>query len=367
MKGLYIHIPFCVKKCEYCDFVSFAGCESRFPEYIDVLINEMEEYRGAEINTVFIGGGTPSLLIPELINRLCTEVKDNFKLAPEYEWTIEANPGTVTDLKIQTMLRGGINRVSLGVQSFNDTELNAAGRIHDSKTAYETVIKLYKAGFENISIDLMESLPYQTAESFKQTLETAVSLPIKHISVYSLIIEEGTPIKKKYDEGIYKMPDEDSDRALYHYTKRFLSEHGFNRYEISNYANPGYESRHNLKYWDCDEYIGIGVAAASYIDGRRFSNTTSLGQYLSRSFRSGECEKLTSEDMMGEFMMLGLRKTSGVSAAEFERRFGKPMESIYGTQLERFTRIGAMEYTGGYYRLTDRGLDVANAVMCEFM
>lgn len=367
MKGLYIHIPFCVKKCEYCDFISFTGCESRFSEYIDALTDEMTEYRDTEIDTVFIGGGTPSLLTSELINRLCAAVKGNFRLAHDYEWTIEANPGTVTDLKIQAMLCGGINRISLGVQSFDNTELEAAGRIHNSETAYETVMKLYESGFHNISIDLMESLPYQTEESFRRSLETAVSLPIRHISVYSLIIEEGTPIKKKYDEGIYKMPDEDNDRKLYHYTKQFLAEYGFNRYEISNYAKPGYESRHNLRYWNCGEYIGLGVAAASYTDGRRFNNTENLERYLSGSFRSSEFEALTSEDMMGEFMMLGLRKTIGVSAADFEERFGKPIESIYGTQLGRFTRLGAMEYISGYYRLTERGLDVANTVMCEFV
>ena len=367
MKGLYIHIPFCVKKCEYCDFVSFSGCESRFSEYIEALINEIKEYRGAEIDTVFIGGGTPSLLPPELIIRLCDAVRDNFKLATGYEWTIEANPGTVTESKIQAMLRSGINRISLGVQSFVDTELKAAGRIHDAKTAYETVMKLHKSGFRNVSIDLMASLPHQTMESFKRTLENAVSLPVKHISVYSLIIEDGTPIKKKYDDGIYQMPDEDNDRELYHCTKRFLEEHGFNRYEISNYAKMGYESRHNLKYWDCEEYIGIGVAAASYIDGRRFSNTTSLEEYLCGNYRGGECEILANEDMMGEFMMLGLRKTSGVSAEEFKRRFGKTIESVYGAQLDRFTGLGLMEYIEGYYRLTERGLDIANSVMCDFL
>ena len=367
MKGLYIHIPFCVKKCEYCDFISFAGCDSRFSEYIDALIKEMEEYSGAEIDTVFIGGGTPSLLAPEHISRLCDAVKNNFNLATDYEWTIEANPGTVTDLKTQAMLRGGINRISLGVQSFNDTELKAAGRIHDANTARETVMKLHKSGFRNISIDLMASLPYQTAESFERTLETAVSLPINHISVYSLIIEDGTPIQKKYSEGIYKIPDEDNDRALYHYTKRFLSEYGFNRYEISNYAIPGYESRHNLKYWDCDEYIGIGVAAASYTDGKRFSNTIDLEKYLRGEYRSGEVEILTNEDMIGEFMMLGLRKTCGVSAAEFERRFGKSIESVYGAQLDRFVQLAVMEHIDGRYRLTECGLDVANVVMCEFV
>lgn len=367
MKGLYIHIPFCVRKCEYCDFVSFSGQEERFGVYIDALTDEMTEYRGADIDTIFIGGGTPSVLPAQLINKLCGEVRDNFNIAADYEWTTEANPGTLTDEKIRAMLDGGINRVSLGVQSFNDKELKAAGRIHDAETAYNTVLKLNKAGFQNISIDLMESLPYQTTESFKRSLETAVALPIRHISVYSLIIEDGTPIKEKYDKGIYTMPDEDNDRELYHYTRAFLAEHGFERYEISNYAMPGYESRHNLKYWDCDEYIGLGAAAASYLDGVRYSNTHNLTEYLNGRYRSGERERLTRDDMTGEFMMLGLRKINGISSAEFQRRFGCTVENVYGAQLQKFLKLGVMEQSGGGYRLTERGLDVANAVMCEFV
>ena len=367
MKGLYIHIPFCVKKCEYCDFISFPGYRERFEEYVDTLLNEMKEYRGATLDTVFIGGGTPSVLPPFLIEELCGAVKDNFNITMDCEWTAEANPGTLTGEKIQSMLDGGINRISLGVQSFNDRELRAAGRIHSAETAYNTVLKLSKAGFKNISIDLMESLPYQTPESFKQSLETAVSLPINHVSVYSLIIEDGTPIKEKYDKGIYSMPDEDSDRAMYHYTKSFLAKHGFHRYEISNYAMEGYKSRHNLKYWSCDEYIGIGTAAASYLDGARYVNTCDLEEYMSGSYRNGNKDVLTREDMMGEFMMLGLRKTEGISAAEFAGRFGCTIESIYGSALEKFISLGAVESFGDYYRLTDGGLDVANAVMCEFV
>ncbi len=367
MKGLYIHIPFCVRKCEYCDFVSFSGQEDRLEPYIDALVGEMKEYSGAAVDTVFIGGGTPSVLPARLIGKLCDAVKDNFNIANNYEWTTEANPGTLTNEKIRAILDGGINRVSLGVQSFNDKELKVAGRIHDAETAFNSVSDLNKAGFENISIDLMESLPYQTPESFKRTLETAVSLPVKHISVYSLIIEDGTPIKEKYNKGIYTLPDEDNDRELYHYTKDFLAEHGFYRYEISNYAIPGYESRHNLKYWDCDEYIGLGTSAASYLDGVRYSNTADLTEYLRGRYRSGERETLTRNDMIGEFMMLGLRKAEGVSEKEFRQRFGCAVESVYGEQLRKFIRLGVMERSGGSFRLTERGLDVANTVMCEFV
>lgn len=367
MKGIYIHIPFCKKKCEYCDFVSFTGIENKIDEYLDALISEMGEYRGGDIDTIFIGGGTPSVLLPEQIERLCAAVRDNFNIADDYEWTIEANPGTMTESRVRAMLGGGINRISVGVQSFNDRELEACGRIHNAETAYRTINELHQWGFRNISLDLMASLPYQTEESFVKTLKTAMELPIKHISIYSLIIEDGTSIKKKYDDGIYEMPDEDNDRELYRRTRELLDEYGFWRYEISNYAMPGYESRHNLKYWNCEEYIGVGAAAASYLDGARYSNTTKLSEYIKGNYRSGEREILTSEDKMGEFMMLGLRKIKGISAEDFRERFGCTIESVYKKQLERFTALGVMEYCNGYYRLTERGLDVANSVMCEFV
>ena len=353
MKGLYIHIPFCIKKCEYCDFVSFPECDNHYESYVNALIREMGKYFGTHIDTVFIGGGTPSVLPPYLISKICDAVKENFILCDNYEWTIEVNPGTVTDCKIKAMVDGGINRVSIGVQSFNNCELMAAGRIHNSKTAYDTVTKLSEYGFKNISIDLMESLPTQTEESFKKSLEIAVSLPITHISVYSLIIEEGTPIKEKYDKGIYEMPDEDTDRELYKFTKEFLRESGFCRYEISNYAKASYESKHNLKYWNCDEYIGIGVAAHSYMDGVRYYNTSVLEDYINGTTVIGE-DILSNSDKQGEFMMLGLRKTEGANKKEFYNRFKCMPEDIWGEVLVKFITTGFMAENDGYYALTEK-------------
>lgn len=366
MKGIYIHIPFCMKKCEYCDFVSFPCMENRFSEYISALILEMKKYKGEYADTVFIGGGTPSYLPQELLKKLCEAVKENFVLVNDIEWTIEANPGTISEEKAKVMLECGINRISVGVQSFNDTELKEAGRIHTADEAYNTVLMLEKVGFENISIDLMESLPMQTRESFINSLEKAVNLPIKHISVYSLIIEDGTPIKKKYDSGVYSEPDEDTDRELYHYTAEFLAKHGFERYEISNYAREGYESRHNLKYWDCDEYIGIGLAAHSYVNAKRYGNTTDFEDYIDGVCKVEE-EELTVNDMQGEFMMLGLRKTCGVSGGKFSQLFGKDIYEVYGNELDRFIKLGLMVHDGDMFRLTESGLDVANSVMCEFI
>lgn len=367
MKGLYIHIPFCVRKCEYCDFVSYSGIENRIDEYLDALEVEAARRGGTSVDTVFIGGGTPTVLNAAQISRLCSIVRGNFELSSDAEWTAEANPGTLTDEKIKAMLEGGINRISVGVQSFNDRELKAAGRIHNAETAYNTVAELAKNGFENISIDLMASLPYQTAESFAKSIETAVSLPLKHISVYSLIIEDGTPIKKKYDDGVYSEPDEDADRELYAYTKSFLEKHGFFRYEISNYAKPGYESKHNMLYWNCGEYIGLGVAAHSYTLGERYSNTADINRYIAGSFADGERERLTKRDMMGEFMMLGLRMTRGVSCDEFFSRFGCGIGDVFGSEIRKHVSAGLLEYDGVMCRLTERGLDLANTVMCDFI
>ena len=366
MKGLYIHIPFCVKKCEYCDFLSFSGCENYFDEYISALLREMEKYQGTEFDTVFIGGGTPSVLSYKQIERVCDGIKHSFKLSPNLEWTMEINPGTITEEKIQAMKDGGVNRVSVGVQSFNDNELEAVGRIHRSKSAYDTVTAIHNAGFSNISIDLMESLPYQTDDSFKRSLEVAMSLPISHISVYSLIIEDGTPIKEKYDNGIYALPDEDSDRDLYKYTGEYLKQNGFSRYEISNYAKAGFESKHNLKYWNCDEYIGIGLGAHSYIDGVRSYNTSVLGEYISGVTTVDE-NILTKDDKMGEFMMLGLRKTEGIDKNEFYRRFDVYPDEIWKSQLDKFIALKLMKEENGGYSLTQRGIDISNSIMCEFL
>lgn len=366
MKGVYIHIPFCVKKCDYCDFVSFPGCEDVFEKYAEMLEKEIAKHKCERADSVFIGGGTPTRLPDELLKRILNSIRENFVLAPNCEFTVEANPATV-DLKKAKLLREcGVNRVSIGVQSFSDRELKAVGRIHSAEEAKETIECFREAGFENISIDLMMSLPYQTEESFKKSLSEAMALPITHLSVYSLIIEENTPIKKKYDDGTYALPDEDTDRRLYAYTKEFLEKHGFKRYEISNYAKDGYESRHNLKYWDMEEYIGLGLAAHSFDGKVRRKNTENLSQYLAGEF-SESVEELTEDDMMSEFMFLALRKTEGADSEKFKRFFGRSIESVYGRELEKFTALSLMEKRGQCYALTDRGLDVANTIMCEFL
>ncbi len=365
VKGLYIHIPFCVRKCLYCDFVSVTDGGELFEKYIGAVLKEAEEYRGETADTVFIGGGTPTVLPPVLISRLLCGINKIFNIDADAEITCEANPGTLDADKASALKSGGVNRISLGVQSFNDNELKAIGRIHDAKTAYDTVCEL-SGYFSDISIDLMTALPNQDMESITKTLETAVSLPVTHISAYSLIIEDGTPLKKLYSEGKLHIPDEDADRDIYHFTVDFLKHHGFLRYEISNFAKRGFESRHNLKYWNCDEYIGLGAAAHSYAGNRRFSNTMSVAGYISGNNKREET-MLSREDKISEFMMLGLRKSAGVSEVEFERRFDVRLTELFGKELNRFVSLGAMEYSSGRYFLTDRGIDVSNSIMCDFM
>jgi len=365
VKGLYIHIPFCVQKCKYCDFASYVGQESRIDEYLHRLQCEMQQYKDAKIDTVFIGGGTPSVLGAERISQLMQGIKNNFSLAPNCEITMESNPGTLDEKKIHSMLENGINRVSVGVQSFNDAELEAIGRIHNAELAYNSICLLKSYGFTNINLDLMTALPFQTMDSLKNSLKTAVSLPITHISAYSLIIEDNTPLEREYSQGKLILPTEDEDRNMYKFAVEYLRENGFVRYEISNFAKWGFECRHNIKYWSCDEYIGIGAAAHSYIGAKRYSNPTGLLDYIS----GGKDEEVVLEpnDKISEFMMMGLRMDRGINCSEFKKRFGVRIEEIFSKQIEKFISLGLMKQCGDNYSLTDMGIDISNSILCEFM
>lgn len=365
MKGLYIHIPFCKRKCKYCDFVSYTGREAWIDKYIDALKKEAEQYEGEKIYTVFVGGGTPSLLSPVQINHVTKMCSDFFDLADACEFTMEVNPGTLDDAKMEAMLEGGVNRASVGVQSFNDGELRKIGRIHDASAAYNTICELNKMGFTNISLDLMTSLPGQTMESLSATLKTAVELPVKHISAYSLIIEDGTPLEREYSHGLLTLPDEKTDREMYHYTVDFLRRNGFLQYEISNFAKDGCECRHNVNYWQCGEYIGLGSAAHSHINGIRFCNTGDMEKYISGAPR--EETALSDEDKIAEFMITGLRMNVGISAEEFKLRFDRDISAVFGAQLEKFLKLNLMKYEKGNYSLTPKGIDISNSILCEFV
>lgn len=375
--SLYLHIPFCVKKCHYCDFLSFPGCSlSRQAEYVDAMIQEIHAYREAaedyEVKTIFLGGGTPSLLEKELVERLFHELYSVWRAAPETEITIEANPGTLSREKLIGYHMIGINRLSLGLQSTIAQELATIGRIHNYEQFLANYYLAREAGFDNINIDIMSALPGQTLISYGKTLERILKLQPEHISSYSLILEEGTDFWENA-EIERALPSEQTERIMYHYTKKCLQNAGYERYEISNYAKPGYACLHNQVYWTGGEYLGLGLGAASYWKGARFSNTPDMEEYMENCSRARIIENrkeivtATQKSRMEEYMFLGLRMIRGVSIREFERRFGIPMNRIYGTVIRSYIGQGLLKIEQDRLMLTERGIDVSNSVMADFL
>ena len=371
---LYLHIPFCVKKCAYCDFLSFPSGQEIQRQYAKRLMEDIDcmrkEYGDIPVDTIFIGGGTPSVPESRLIVDLMEHVNRAFQISDGAEISMEANPGTVTREKLKEYRRAGINRISFGLQSANDRELKLLGRIHTWAEFLESFHLARECGFTNINIDLMSALPGQTRESWKDTLKRVTDLNPEHISAYSLIIEDGTPFGEKYgsEEGRKLLPDEDSEREMYHETKRFLRECGYERYEISNYAKPGRECRHNIGYWTGVPYLGLGLGASSYMNGSRFAVSSDMQQYLEEKPGTfTDVEKLTKKDMEEEFFYVGLRMTAGVSLSEFERRFGVTAKEVYPGLMETFVEEKAAEFRGDRFVLTDYGLDVSNYIMAQFL
>lgn len=355
---IYIHIPFCLQKCKYCDFLSAPSDAEERQEYVESLCREICEYedraKAYHVVSVFVGGGTPSLLEARQMEAIFRTLNRVFSIDSDAEITIEMNPGTVTEEKLASYRRMGINRLSIGLQSIHETELKSLGRIHtyeDFRMAYKMAREL---GFSNINIDLMSGIPGQTEMSWEETLREIIRLEPEHISAYSLIIEEGTPFWQMYGEDRLGLPDEETDRRMYHRTRELLRQAGYERYEISNYARPGYACRHNLGYWNRTEYLGFGKGAASLLDECRW-------------VYGGEKEQLSKEDQMAEYMFLGLRKIEGVSKEGFFRAFGCSMEEVYGKVLEEMQKKNLLEMAGDFVRLTEWGLDVSNYVMCEFL
>ena len=434
---LYIHIPFCVRKCCYCDFLSSAAEPDVRERYVDQLIREIESIpeggagqcpgnaalkqnlAGRTVETIFIGGGTPSLLLPSAIERILAAVKQVFQVEPDAEITMEANPGTLTPESAAGYRRAGVNRLSLGLQSASEEELRLLGRIHTRDQFLQSFRAARATGFDNINVDLMSALPGQSEESWQETLRFVCDLEPEHISAYSLIVEEGTPLYEEYGEmcadlekygdytsmpkrlqekyeGRKRLPDEETDRSMYHHTKTILAARGYGRYEISNYARPGYACRHNIGYWTGVEYLGFGLGASSLVDGKRFQVMADLNRYmalageeLAAGVQYEEIHELTRQEQMEEFMFLGLRLTGGVRTAEFERRFGVMMETVYGKVIERLSEEGLLErvetkkqnrfrvqnasnilppsQTDTYIRLTEYGLDVSTYALAEFL
>ncbi len=391
---LYIHIPFCVKKCDYCDFLSFpCGDEKIRDNYLRAVIRQLDYYsenssKFKHISSIFIGGGTPSSLSEDELEKLLSNIAEIVSEAgndlDNIEFTIECNPGTLNESKLSIMRKYGVNRLSLGLQSAKNEELKCLGRIHTFEDFVKSFNMARTAGFSNINVDLMSALPGQTLDSWKSTLEEVVALDPEHISAYSLIIEEGTPFYKLYGEDAGseadlkaedRLPDEDTERDIYHFTKTFLAEHGFKRYEISNYAKPGFECKHNCGYWTREDYAGIGLGAASLMNDTRYNELEDLEEYINSYLESesglyaAHIEHLKPFDCMGEFMFLGLRMMRGVSIADFKDKFNKDIYDVFGKAINTSVEEGLMENydNGDKLRLTDRGIDVSNIVFARFI
>lgn len=420
--SIYIHIPFCVKKCQYCDFLS-APADSRAQKvYLRALKQEIREqaarYREYEVQTVFIGGGTPTAVPCENLCEVLKTVFSFYRMNPHAEISMEANPGTVTKEALLSYRKAGINRISIGLQSADDVELKLLGRIHTYRDFQQTYRWAQEAGFTNINLDIMSALPGQSVENYKKTLETVLSLKPQHISAYSLIVEEGTPFYEKYGQEIEKLqatgekqpdlPSEEEEREMYALTEKLLAAAGYHRYEISNYALPGRECRHNLVYWKRGNYVGFGLGAASMVENVRFENIREMQEYLAEyagmpdaepvftEVAQGDAQVLSNEqefslredthseneqelsirenvhplspqEQMEETMFLGLRLTEGVSKAEFHRQFGVSMEQIYGEVIRKNTAKGLLIDEAGYVCLTREGMDLSNYVMAQFL
>ena len=446
--GIYIHIPFCVHKCIYCDFLSSPADVHTRKQYVRALINEIyltregkcankliknvlqgdntsyedmeeqavngltsdyalydtvcmadyektimqEDISGCVddiksenwhiVTSIFIGGGTPSAIDAEDISDILDAVRNNYNVSDKAEITIECNPGTMDKKKAAIYRKAGINRISFGLQSTDNNELRMLGRIH----TYEQFMESYKiareAGFDNINIDLMSALPGQTMESFKAVLEKALSLGAEHISVYSLIVEEGTRLSDNID-SFPPIPSDDEDRQMYYMTKEMLSSYGYEQYEISSYAQKGYECKHNLKYWERCDYLGFGIGAASLYGGRRYTNISDIGRYmdvlaeitnaLDKSYVNEllqirtDMEELSKEDEMSEYMFLGLRKTKGIDITDFKEEFGTDIKDIFGEAIEDNIARGLLIHDGNCLYLSKRGIDISNTVMSDFI
>lgn len=367
MIGLYIHIPFCLKKCKYCDFNSFYFTEIDKKNYLLALSNEMEKYKGTSCDTVFIGGGTPTSLNAEELTFLLSKINEIFTLSEACEFTVEANPKTLNSEKLELMRRYRVTRLSVGVQSFNDNELLKLGRVHTAGEAEETILLCKKHGFDNINIDIMSAIPDQTIKSFEFNIEKAIELNPAHISCYSLILEEGTPLYSEYENGKLILPDEETERRMYELCCERLKNSGYLQYEISNFAKKGFEAKHNIKYWQCCEYLGIGLSAHSYLGSVRTSNTDSFSSYINGNNEDRQKEILSIQDKMSEFMFMGLRMTQGVSEKEFYKRFGIEMKKVFEKPLSKFTKMGMIEEENGFFRLSHSALSVSNQIMCEFI
>lgn len=373
--GLYLHIPFCIRKCAYCDFLSWAASSEKQEMYVQALVKEIQSYKEIAENyrvpTVFLGGGTPSVIKPEQTARIMEAVQETFAVEKDAEITTEANPGTVDADKLSVYRKCGINRISFGLQSANNADLKRLGRIHTWEEFLESYELARNAGFSNINVDLISAIPGQTAKDWQGNLEKVIALQPEHISAYSLIVEEGTPFYDMQENGELPLPDEDEERQMYEDTAVILQKAGYEQYEISNYAKPDFSSRHNCSYWERKNYLGIGLGSASLLEETRFHNTSDWECYLencaSPKRLQEDVEVLTKQEQMEEFMFLGLRMTKGVSKQEFHQIYGISMHEVYGTVIEKYRKLGFLEEREDRIRLSRAGISVSNVILSEFL
>ena len=384
--GIYVHRPFCKQKCKYCDFKSYTGKEALVQEYIKWVKYELKEvgdgnkldYEGGlddlvVVDTIYIGGGTPSFIDSKYIVEIIDTIRKHYTIVNNPEITIEINPGTITEKKLNDYFNCGINRISIGLQSNHEKLLKELGRIHSYKEFEDAYLTARKVGFKNINVDLMIGLPNQTLDDVNETIDEIEKYNPEHISVYSLIVEDETPLCKEIEKGILTLPSDEDERKMYWTVKNRLQEDGYIHYEISNFAKPGFESKHNMNCWKQQEYIGIGVAAHSYTNGVRFSNVDQIEEYIKNFEIEKEednlifHEKQNKNSMMKEYMMLGLRKIEGVQIQAFKSKFGENPIFLYRKELEKLANEELIEVDGDYIKLTNKGIDLANLVWEEFV
>lgn len=371
--GIYVHIPFCKQKCYYCDFISYCNKDYLIEKYVKAVIKEIKlQNVQSKINTIYIGGGTPSYINSKYIIQIMEEIKKK-NVLKEAEITIEVNPGTVTIEKLEDYKKCGINRLSIGLQSTQNNILKQIGRIHNFEEFLETYKMARKVGFKNINVDLMLGIPEQRIKDLKESVDNVIKLEPEHISVYSLIVEDGTVIANKIENGELELPDEETERNMYWYVKNTLELNGYQHYEISNFAKKGFESKHNLNCWNQNHYLGFGAAAHSYRDITRYSNTENIEEYIKnvkaeRLDRNRIINEIQKEyDAEKEYMLLGLRKIEGVSISDFKTKFIDNPIYLFRNELKKLTEDGLICIIEDNIRLTNKGIDLANLVWEEFI
>ena len=369
-RALYIHIPFCKSKCLYCDFCSFSGSEKLMMDYSKALSKEINDIGKCRIKTIFVGGGTPTYLSLEAWKIIRKSI-ENLNKSEDLEFTVEGNPGTFSYEKLNFLKSLGANRLSIGLQASQNRLLKGIGRIHTWEEFLEGFSLARAVGFDNINVDLMFGLPGQSVEDWKETLYKVVGLGPEHISAYSLIIEEGTELYNRFNEGSLVLPGEEEEREMYRHTLEYLTANGYKQYEISNFSKPGKECRHNLIYWNLEEYLGCGVSAHSYVDGKRYCNGHSIEKYVECMMNNKNCHAElhvnTVQDDMEEFMFMGLRKTEGISIEKFNKKFKKDIFDVYGDIINKYIGNGLLLRNGPMIRLSEKGIEFSNSVMCEFI